>query len=46
MTKKVRFYLIASFILTTRYFDWHSTRLYTPDLSNEANPLVSMIGLE
>jgi len=46
MTKKVRFYLVASFIVTTRYFDWHCTRQFTPDLSNEANPLVSMVGME
>ncbi|GAB5556023.1 MAG: hypothetical protein SchgKO_02360 [Schleiferiaceae bacterium] len=45
MNNKIRFTAVATFILGTRAYDAYSTALYTPDLSMEANPLVSQLGM-
>lgn len=45
MNKKAKFILTTVFILLTRGFDAYCTGLHTPDLSKEANPLVSVLGL-
>ena len=44
-TPKTKFYLLTSWILFSRSFDAYCTNLHTPDLSKEANPLVSFLGL-
>lgn len=44
-TPKTKFYLISFWIIFSRSFDAYCTNLHTPDLSKEANPLVSFIGL-
>lgn len=44
-TPKTKFYLLSSWILFSRSFDAYCTNLHTPDLSKEANPLVSYLGL-
>jgi len=43
--KKVYFVLLSLWILFSRAYDTYSTYLYTPDLSREANPLSSILGL-
>lgn len=47
MTKspKTKFYLLSAWIIFSRSFDAYCTNLHTPDLSKEANPLVSFLGL-
>lgn len=45
MNKKIRFTAVSTFILGTRAYDAYSTALCTPDLSMEANPLVSQLGM-
>lgn len=44
-SNKTKFYLFSSWIIFSRSFDAYCTNLHTPDLSKEANPLVSFIGL-
>lgn len=44
MNNKVKFTITTIWILLTRGYDAYSTYQYTPDLSNEANPLVSILG--
>lgn len=45
MNKATRFALTTGWLLFSRGYDAYCTNLYTPDLSREANPLVSMLGL-
>ena len=45
MRKTTRFIIVTIWILLTRSYDAYCTYLYTPDLSKEANPLVSVLGL-
>lgn len=45
MGKLTRFLLISSWIVFTRFFDLYSTYNFTPDLSREANPIVSVFRL-
>ena len=40
-----RFIFLASLLILTRYADAQTTYLHTSDLKNEANPLVSFLGL-
>ncbi|MFM6994546.1 MAG: hypothetical protein ACKOWO_05485 [Sediminibacterium sp.] len=44
-TNKTKFYLLTTWIIFSRSFDAYCTNLHTPDLSKEANPLVSFLGL-
>lgn len=44
-TPKTKFYLLTAWIIFSRSFDAYCTNLHTPDLSKEANPLVSFFGL-
>lgn len=43
--KKIKFYLMVSWIIFSRSFDAYCTNMHTPDLQKEANPLVSSLGL-
>lgn len=43
--KTVKFILTTAFILLTRAYDLYWTYKYTPDLSREINPLVSVFGM-
>lgn len=43
--KIVKFLSITIFILVTRAYDAYCSVLYTPDLSHEANPLVTVLGI-
>jgi len=45
MTKKQNFFILSSWIVFSRIFDALSTFEHTRDLSKEANPLVSILGL-
>ena len=45
MKKKLKFSVVATWILLTRSYDSYCTYSLTPDLSNEANPLVSIGGI-
>lgn len=45
MSKKVKFTLTTLWILFSRSYDAYCTAQLTPDLSKEANPLVSVVGL-
>lgn len=45
MDKKIRFTATALFILLTRSYDAYSTYRLTPDLSKEANPIVTLGGV-
>lgn len=45
MKKKLTFGLTTIWILFSRSYDAYATYQYTPDLSHEANPLVSIGGL-
>jgi len=44
MSKTVKFTLVTIWLLLTRSYDAYCTYQYTPDLSHEANPLVSILG--
>lgn len=45
MNKKIKKFLLLTILLIVgRVYDGYTTYLYTPDLSNEANPLVSLLG--
>lgn len=46
MARIIRFSTVTLFIILTRSYDAYSTFLYTPDLSQEANPLVSILGFQ
>ena len=46
MSKTLKFTLITVWIVLSRAYDAYSTYQYTPDLSQEANPLVSLLGME
>ena len=43
--KKLKFLIILLWILFSKCYDIYCTYLHTPDLSKEANPLVSVLGL-
>ncbi|MCK6641753.1 MAG: hypothetical protein L6Q81_16875 [Bacteroidia bacterium] len=45
MNKSLRFTLMTVWILLSRSYDAWCTNQFTPDLSKEANPLVSFFGL-
>ncbi|MGB0838873.1 MAG: hypothetical protein ACPGXL_01975 [Chitinophagales bacterium] len=45
MSKRFKFAFLSFWILITRSYDAYATYQYTPDLSHEANPLVSILGL-
>lgn len=45
MTKKLKFAAATVWILISRAYDAYCTNQFTPDLSQEANPLVSVLGL-
>ncbi|NHM06638.1 hypothetical protein G4D82_05350 [Flavobacterium sp. CYK-4] len=45
MNKHIQFALTSLWILGSRIYDAYCTYLLTPDLSHEANPLVSVLGL-
>jgi len=45
MKKNITFSLTVLWILATRVYDAYCTFQYTPDLTLEANPLVSLFGL-
>lgn len=45
MHKGLTFLIVSFLLLSTRAYDAYSTYQYTPDLSHEANPLVSLLGL-
>ncbi len=45
MKKVIKFSLVTLWIVLTRAYDAYSTYQYTPDLSQEANPLSSVLGL-
>jgi hypothetical protein len=45
MTKKTKFILTTLWIILSRSYDAYCTNQLTPDLSQEANPLVSVLGL-
>ncbi len=43
--KTLKFLVILLWILLSKSYDAYCTYLHTPDLSKEANPLVSVLGL-
>jgi len=45
MSKKVKFIITTAWILLSRSYDAYCTYLLTPDLSKEANPLVTVVGI-
>lgn len=45
MTKTLKFTLTSAWILLSRGYDAYCTSQFTPDLSREANPLVTVLGL-
>ena len=45
MNKKLKFALTTIWILFSRSYDAYCTNLLTPDLSKEANPLVTVVGV-
>ncbi len=45
MKKIIKFTLITFWIIISRAYDVYATSQFTPDLSKEANPLVSIFGL-
>ena len=44
MNKTIKFIVISLWVVLTRGYDTYATSLFTPDLSQEANPLVSILG--
>jgi hypothetical protein len=46
MNQKLKFVVITTWIVWTRSYDAYCTSLLTPDLSKEANPLVSVLGID
>jgi hypothetical protein len=45
MRQTVKFTVVTLWILLSRSYDAYCTYLHTPDLSREANPLVSVVGI-
>lgn len=45
MSKRIKFFITVLWILLSRSYDVYATYQYTPDLSHEANPLASVLGL-
>lgn len=45
MNKKTKFTIMVAWILLSRSYDAYCTYQLTPDLSHEANPLVSILGM-
>lgn len=45
MNKKVKFAITTAWILLSRSYDAYCTNQFTPDLSKESNPLVSVLGM-
>ena len=45
MNKKLKFSITTAWILFSRSYDAYCTNLLTPDLSKEANPLVTVVGI-
>ena len=45
MSKAAKFTITTIWILFSRSYDAYCTSLHTPDLTNEANPLVSALGM-
>lgn len=45
MSKKVKFIITTAWIICSRSYDAYCTHSLTPDLSHEANPLVSLLGM-
>ena len=45
MNKKLKFTITTAWILFSRSYDAYCTNLLTPDLSKEANPLVTVVGV-
>lgn len=45
MSKKGNFILVSIWIIISRFYDAYATYQFTPDLKLEANPLVSILGL-
>lgn len=45
MNKTLKFALVSGWILFSRGYDVYATSQFTPDLSKEANPLVSVLGM-
>lgn len=45
MSKAAKFTITTLWILFSRSYDAYCTSLHTPDLTNEANPLVSVLGM-
>ena len=46
MKKTIRFTLLSLWILLSRSYDAYATYQFTPDLESEANPLVSVLGMD
>ncbi len=46
MNKAVRFTIVTLWIVFSRTYDVYCTHQLTPDLTKEANPLVSVLGLD
>ena len=44
MNKTIKFIVISLWVVLTRVYDTYATYQFTPDLSQEANPLVSILG--
>jgi Kef-type K+ transport system membrane component KefB len=45
MTKKLKFTITVTWILLSRSYDAYCTNMLTPDLTKEANPLVTVVGV-
>lgn len=45
MNKKIKFTFTSVWIIFSRCYDAYCTNLLTPDLSKEANPLVTVVGI-
>lgn len=46
MNKKLKFIVIVVWILFSRSYDAYCTFRHTPDLTKEANPLVTIVGID
>lgn len=44
MSKKTKFIILAILVAAGRFYDVFTTSLYTPDLKNESNIIVSLFG--
>lgn len=45
MTPKTKFTIVTAWVLFSRSYDAYCTNQFTPDLSKESNPLVSIFGM-